>query len=260
MPNPDTQHPTPNVTHSEQNPRVQILGIPIDRLTMDQTIDRLEQFIAEGTPHQVVTADSSGIVLAQSDPHFFQILQTADLVTADSVGVIWAAKRQGEPIPERVSGVDIFARLCQKSAEKGYRLFFLGSAPGVAETAAERCCLQSPGCNVVGTRHGYFPEESDEVVAQEIAATKPDVLFVAMGMPRQEKFIYKTRDIIRAPVAIGVGGTLDVFSGRVKRARRMVQKLKLEWLWRTLQNPKKMSKAKNLPVFVKMVLRAHKQR
>jgi len=244
---------------SEQNPRVRILGIPVDRITMDQTIERLEQFVAEGTPHQVVTADSSGIVLAQSDSDFFEILQQANLVTADSVGVIWAAKRQGEPVPERVSGVDIFARLCAKSAEKGYRLFFLGAAPGVAETAAERCCLQSPGCNVVGTRHGYFPEESDEVVAQEIAAAKPDVLFVAMGMPRQEKFIRRTRDIIKAPVAIGVGGTLDVFSGRVKRAPRLVQKLKLEWLWRTLQNPKKISKAKNLPIFVKMVLSENKR-
>src|SRR5579864_985030 len=107
---------------SEQNPRARILGIPVDRLTMDQAIERLEKFIAEGTPHEVITADSSGIVLAQNDAEFFKILQTADLVTADSVGVIWAAKRQGEPIPERVSGVDLFARICQKSAEKGYKL------------------------------------------------------------------------------------------------------------------------------------------
>lgn len=222
---------------------------------MDQTIDRLESFIKEGTPHQVVTADSNGIVLAQSDSELFEILNTAELVTADSVGVIWAAKRKGEPLPERVSGVDIFAKLCQRSAEKGYRIFLLGSAPGVAEMAAERCRLLYPGCNIVGSKHGYFPEDSDELIAQEVAEAKPDILFVAMGMPRQEKFIHRTQDIVKAPIAIGVGGTLDVFSGRVKRAPAWVQKLKMEWVWRTLQNPKKLAKVKNLPVFVRMVLK-----
>jgi len=238
-------------TISDPNPRVRILGVPVDRLTMDETVEQLEKFIAEGTPHEIITADSSGIVLAQNDKEFFEILQHADLVTADSVGVIWAAKRQGEPIPERVSGVDIFAKMCQKSAEKGYRLFFIGSAPGVAETAAEKCCLLSPGCNIVGTRHGYFPEESDEVVAQEIAQAKPDVLFVAMGMPRQEKFIHRTKGIVKAPVAIGVGGTLDVYSGRASRAPKWVQKLRLEWLWR-----RRFAKWKNLLIFAKSVIRA----
>ncbi len=235
---------------SGQQSRVRILGVPVDRLTMDQTIDIIEGFIASREPHEIITADSSGIVLAQKDSEFFDILQRADLVTADSVGVIWAAKRKGRPIPERVSGVDIFAKLCSVSAEKGYRLYFLGSAPGVAETAAERCRLQCPGCNIVGTRNGYFPEESDEVVAQEVAAAKPDVVFVAMGMPRQEKFIHRTREIIRAPVAIGVGGTLDVYSGRVKRAPRFVQALRLEWLWR-----RRFAKWKNLAGFVRLVLR-----
>lgn len=236
--------------------RVTILGIPVDRLTMDETVARVESFIASGAPHMVVTADSSGIVEAGRDQEFFEIMQTADLVTADSVGVVWAAKRKGMPLPERVSGVDLFARLCQGSAEKGYKLFLLGAAPGVAEIAAERCRLRFPGCRIVGTRHGFFPADSDELVAREIAATKPDVLFVAMGMPRQEKFIRRTQEIIRAPVAIGVGGTLDVFSGNVKRAPKLIQKLRLEWLWRTLQNPKKISKARNLPIFVRRVIRA----
>jgi N-acetylglucosaminyldiphosphoundecaprenol N-acetyl-beta-D-mannosaminyltransferase len=223
---------------------------------MSQTIEQIEGFIKSGTPHIVVTADSSGLVSAQKDPEFNEILQTADLVTPDSVGVIWAAKRKKEPVPERVSGVDIFAQICQKSAEHGYKLYFLGAAPGVAEVAAERCRLKFPGVNIVGARHGYFPADSDRLVAEEVALTKPDVLFVAMGIPRQEKFIKHTQDIIKAPVAIGVGGTLDVFSGTVKRAPKIIQKLKMEWLWRLIQNPKKISKAKNLPVFVRLVLRS----
>lgn len=222
---------------------------------MDQAILRLEQFIVSGEPHVVVTADASGAVIAQSDPVFTAIVQQADLVTPDSYGVVWAANRRGANLRERVSGVDLVDRLCALSSAKGYRLYFLGAAPGVTDMAAEKLRLKYPGCNIVGTRHGYFPAESDPVVAEEVAAFRPDVLFVAMGIPRQEKFIAATKDIIRAKVAIGVGGSFDVFSGQAKRAPKLIQKLKLEWLWRTLLNPKKIAKAKTLPIFAWRVLR-----
>ena len=130
----------------------------------------------------------------------------------------------------------------------------MGAAPGIAELAAEKMRLRHPGCNIVGARHGYFPAESDTVVASEVAASAPDVLFVAMGIPRQEKFIRSTESIIGAKVAMGVGGSFDVFSGKVKRAPRMVQRLRMEWLWRLCQNPKKISKVMLLPRFVLMVL------
>lgn len=234
---------------------VEILGARVDCVTMDQAIARIEAFIESKVPHIVVTADSSGLVIAQSDPAFREILRAADLVTPDSAGVLWAAKRKHANISGRVSGVDIVARVCAMSADKGYRIFLLGAAPGVAEVAAEKLRLTYPGCNIVGTRNGFFPPESDEVVAREVAETKPDVLFVAMGIPRQEKFIAATKEIIRAPVAIGVGGSLDVFSGRAKRAPKLIQKLNLEWLWRTLLNPRKFGKAKTLPVFAWRVLR-----
>jgi N-acetylglucosaminyldiphosphoundecaprenol N-acetyl-beta-D-mannosaminyltransferase len=149
-------------------------------------------------------------------------------------------------------------RICGMSADRGYRIYFLGAAPGVAETAAEKLRLKHPGCNIVGARHGYFPADSDGIVAAEISLTKPDFLFVAMGIPRQEKFIRATESIINAPVAMGVGGSFDVFSGRVKRAPLIFQKLHLEWLWRLMLNPRKISKAKNLPIFAWMVLRAGK--
>lgn len=234
---------------------VEILGVAVDCLTMPQTLAILESFIASGEPHVVVTADSSGLVIAESDPEFKQILQQADLVTPDSAGILWAAKRKKRPMPERVSGVDLVGALCALSADKGYRIFLLGAAPGVAEVAAEKLRLKYPGCHIVGTRHGYFPPESDEVVAHEVAAFKPQILLVAMGIPRQEKFIVKTRPIIGAAVAMGVGGSLDVFSGRAKRAPRWVQKISMEWLWRVLLNPRKFSKVKTLPVFLLRVLR-----
>ncbi len=202
----------------------------------------------------VVTADSSGLAAAHNDPDLKAIYKQAALATADSIGVVWALRRQGARV-ERVSGVDIVDHVCGLSAEKGYRIYFLGAAPGVAELAAEKLRLRHPGCNIVGTRNGFFPATDDEFVAKEVADAKPDVLFVAMGIPRQEKFIAATLPLIGAKVAMGVGGSFDVFSGRVKRAPVVVQRLHLEWLWRLLQNPRKIHKVKMLPRFVWYVLR-----
>lgn len=235
--------------------RVEILGMPVDRLTMDECLVRIGEFVDSGKPHLVVTADSSGIVQAQTDPVLAELYQTADLVTPDSIGVVWAMNRAGRSVPGRVSGVDIVDRVCALSADKGWRIFFLGAAPGVAELAAERMRLRHPGCNIVGARHGYFPAESDAVVAAEVAESRPDIIFVAMGIPRQEKFIRATEAIIRAKVAMGVGGSFDVFSGKVRRAPRLFQVLRLEWLWRVILNPKKLDKVKLLPQFVRLVLR-----
>lgn len=223
---------------------------------MEEALDRIAQFVASGEPHFVATADASMIVDAQHDPEFAMLLNSADMITPDSSGVLWAAKKLGTPLSEKVSGVDLVDRLCAQSAAKGYRIFFLGASHGVAELAAERMRLAHPGCNIVGARHGYFPADDDEIVAREVAQANPDVLFVAMGIPRQEKFISKTRDIIRARVAIGVGGSLDVFSGRTKRAPKVFQRLRIEWLWRLIQNPSRWRKAMKLPQFVGLVSRS----
>lgn len=221
---------------------------------MGQTIDRVEELIVGGGTHLVATADSSGIAIAQSDPDLMEIYRDASLVTCDSNGVVWAIRRKGT-VAERVSGVDVADRLCQLSAEKGYGIFLLGAEPGVATAAAEGMRLKYPGCNIVGSHHGYFPPTEDQFVAEQVAPAKPDILFVAMGIPRQEKFIRATMETIGAKVAMGVGGSLDVFSGRAKRAPLVVQKMKLEWLWRLILNPKKWRKAMMLPKFALMVLR-----
>lgn len=242
-------------TEAPSPDRVQILGAAVDCVTMADTLRILQGFAGTEKAHTVVTADSSALVIAQDDPEFHKILLEADLVTPDSAGILWASRRKGKPIPARVSGVDIVGHLCALSADKGYRIFLLGAAPGVAEMAAEKLRLKYPGCNIVGTRHGFFPSESDEVVAKEVAALKPHILLVAMGIPRQEKFIARTKETIQAPIAMGIGGSLDVFSGRAKRAPAWVQKLWLEWLWRVMLNPRKFGKVKTLPKFIWQVLR-----
>lgn len=235
-----------------------VLGVPVSLLGMNETLSVIEALIEGEEPNLIATADASGIVMAQDDLELADVYARATLVTPDGNGVVWALNRKGHSVKERVSGVDLVDRLCALSSEKGHRIFILGSEPGVAELAAERLRLRHPGCNIVGTRHGFFPPTDDDLVAEEVAAFRPDILFVAMGIPRQEKFILRTMPEIRAKVAIGVGGSFDVFSGRVRRAPRWVQALKLEWLWRTLLNPKKMSKAKLLPRFAWMVLRSGK--
>jgi N-acetylglucosaminyldiphosphoundecaprenol N-acetyl-beta-D-mannosaminyltransferase len=235
---------------------VEILGLPVDRVSMDSAMEIIQRFLKEDRPHMVVTADAAGMVQTGDNPDLREIFKSADLVTPDSVGILWAARRRRKPIAGRVSGVDMVEKLAQLSANAGHRIFLLGSAPGVAELAAEKLRLKYPGCNIVGTRHGFFPSDSDTLVAQEIATFRPDILLVAMGIPRQERFIRATQSIIKAKVAMGVGGSLDVFSGKARRAPGIIQRMHLEWLWRTLLNPSKFRKAKYLPVFVWRVLRS----
>ena len=238
-----------------ETPTVRILDLPIHRLDMDAALNRMDKFIASGTPHHVITADASMLVMAQDDAELRAIVANAELVTPDSAGVLWAAKRQNLPLIERVSGVEIVEKLCARSALNGCRLYFLGAAPGVAQQAADRMALKYPGCQVVGTRDGFFQPADTPALIATIKEARPHVLCVALGIPKQEKWIHANREALGVPVLIGVGGTLDVLSGTVKRAPKPFQKLRLEWLWRVLSNPKKISKVALLPRFVRLVLR-----
>lgn len=240
-------------TEMAQRETVEILGVGVDIVTMAQALARIEGFIHENVPRIVVTADASGLVAAQSDAQWRQIIENADLVTPDSVGILWAAEKAGCPLQERVSGIDLLDEICRLSSLKGYRLYFLGAAPGIAQKAADALSLKHPGVNIVGARDGYFSAEEEATVVDEIREARPAVLFVAMGIPKQEKFIAKHMYEIAAPVSMGVGGSFDVFSGSVKRAPKVVQSLNLEWLWRMILNPKKWRKVAALPKFWWMV-------
>lgn len=235
--------------------RIHILGLPVDRVTMPQAIARIESFLGEDRFHLVLTADSSMLVLGHEDAEMAAIFEQASLVTPDSVGVLWAARRKGTPLPEKVSGVEIVDRLCEGSARHGYTIYFLGAAPGAADEAATALGKRYPGCRIIGCRDGYFSKDQDAQVAAEIGKLDPDILLVAMGIPRQERFLVAQAERHGARVGIGVGGSFDVYSGRVKRAPKIFQRLSLEWLWRLLLNPKKLPKAATLPRFVWKVWR-----
>ncbi|GIV21828.1 MAG: UDP-N-acetyl-D-mannosaminuronic acid transferase [Armatimonadota bacterium] len=245
---------TATVPVQERIPAVSLFGVRVHAVSMGEALQHILCFVREGIPRQVVTADSSMVVMAQKDEELRHIINQADLVTPDSIGILWACRRHGIRMPERVSGVDIVLRLAQVSAQTGLRLYFLGAQPGVAEEAAQRLQEKYEGVRIVGCHHGYFPPEQEELVLQHIRETAPDVLCVALGIPKQEKWIDRYRGMLKVPVSIGVGGTFDVLSGRVRRAPLWMQRMGIEWLWRVGQNPRKISKVMLLPRFAWMVL------
>ena len=236
---------------SHQPERVNILGFPLDRVTVEETKELFKHYLDSDEPktNLILTADSNAFVSAEKDPDYQRIFRDASLVTPDSAGPVWALERLGKPVPGRVSGVDLLEVLCELSVETGKSIYFLGAAPGVAKAAVERLKQRYPTMVVAGVRDGFFAKAIDIEVAKSIAETKPDILVVAMGMPRQELFILDSATIIGAKIGIGVGGSLDVHSGSVKRAPKLIQQMRLEWLWRFILNPRKFAKVKNLPIF-----------
>ena len=246
----------PNTAHAADIPSITFLGVKVHRVDFAAALDAIRGFIRSGKPHIIVTADASGIVLAQRDEEYRRIVNNADLVTPDSMGILWGARKLGAPLIERVCGVDIARALCEISGQEDFSVFFLGAAPGVAESAADNLKSEFPGLRVAGVHDGYFgPDEDAEVVAK-VRESGAKVLLVAMGIPKQEKWIAAHLNELGVCVAMGVGGSFDVFSGKVKRAPLWMQRRGLEWLYRLVSNPRKIGKVMTLPRFVWLVWRA----
>ncbi|MHB9024646.1 MAG: WecB/TagA/CpsF family glycosyltransferase [Armatimonadota bacterium] len=236
--------------------RVELLEVPVDSLTMPEVLARVEEFIASGKPHHIFTADASGIMLAQADPQVLDIVRQADLITPDGAGVLVAASLRGVRLPERVSGVDLVERISALAAEKGYRVYLFGAAEGVATAAADALTTRYPGLQVAGTRNGYFIPEDESRIVAEIAEARPDVLFVALGIPKQEQFIRNHFAELGVPVMIGIGGSFDVISGQLKRAPGWMQHSGMEWLFRLLQQPSRLPRLAALPRFILAAMRS----
>jgi N-acetylglucosaminyldiphosphoundecaprenol N-acetyl-beta-D-mannosaminyltransferase len=234
--------------------KVSLLDIPVSQTDMGEAMRTIEKFIESRSPHMVVTSDSSAIVKAKSDPELREIFEAADLVTPDGAGVVWMAKILGLPLGERVSGVDLVDRICALAAAKGYSVYLLGAAPGIADAAAAKLGERHPGLTVAGTHDGYFTPEEEPAIIAEIKDRRPDILFVALGIPRQEKWIRRHLDGLPVSVAIGVGGSFDVISGRLQRAPVWMQRAGLEWLYRVWREPKRLPRLLALPRFILMGL------
>ncbi|HEX8464459.1 MAG TPA: WecB/TagA/CpsF family glycosyltransferase [Abditibacterium sp.] len=244
---------------------IEAFGVKISPVSMQEALDQIENFIASGTPHHVLTSDANAILTSRNDPEYAAIMRRAALITPDGFGVIWGARLLNLPIYERVTGVDMVTGVCERAAKKGYRIYILGAAEGIAATAARNLCSRYPGLQVVGTHHGFWRrdgkeqglsiEESDLQMAQQIAAHRADVLFVAMGIPHQEKFIAAQLDRLNVPVALGVGGSFDVYAGKFNRAPQTVQRLGLEWLYRVWIDPSRWKRMGYVPKFMIVALK-----
>ena len=230
--------------------RLNILGVGIDCIDSEEALTQIENFIADGNPHQVVTANAEIIYQANRNEKMRNVINQAQMVTADGSGVVWASKQLGRPLRQRVTGIDLVNSICEQSARKGWKLYILGSAPGVAATAAVNIRQKFPGCNIVGTHHGYFNAKEEKQIVAELLQLQPDVLFVALGAPKQEYWIAGHMAQLQIPVSMGIGGSMDVLSGNVKRAPRWMQKMSLEWLYRLLIQPTRFKRVLALPKFM----------
>jgi N-acetylglucosaminyldiphosphoundecaprenol N-acetyl-beta-D-mannosaminyltransferase len=223
----------------------------VDNLSMEETVCRIAEAIREKCFCRVITANPEMIYAASRDKDLQDLLNRADLVTADGYGVIWAAKFLGTPLRERVTGIDLLQALFPLAGENKWRLFFAGARPGVAEKAAGRIEREYPGI-IWQAEHGYFPAEDEFAVKEKIRLFGPDLLLAGLGAPRQEYWLAENPEL--AKVAIGVGGSFDVLAGNVKRAPRMIRRLKLEWLYRLGQEPRRWKRQMVLPLFVLKVI------
>jgi N-acetylglucosaminyldiphosphoundecaprenol N-acetyl-beta-D-mannosaminyltransferase len=230
--------------------KVDIFGVNVDSLTMQEAVEQVEQFIEARKPVLVATANAEMLMRATYDEELKEILNGAAMVTPDGAGTVWAAHHLGFAMPERVAGYDLAQNLMAEASQRGQKVFFFGPAPGVAEKAKAKAEQLYPGIEICGVRNGYFKEADEPAIIEEIKAAKPDILLAALGVPKQEKWLWKYKDELGVPVSIGVGGTLDVMAGVMKRAPRWMQKAKLEWLFRGMLQPKRAGRLMALPKFV----------
>jgi N-acetylglucosaminyldiphosphoundecaprenol N-acetyl-beta-D-mannosaminyltransferase len=238
-----------------------VLGVRVDRVSQLQALDLVDQMIAllraggNTLPcQQIVTVNTEFVMAAQKNIEFRQTINNAALVVADGIGVVWATRFVGFPTPERITGTDTLVALAKRCAERGYRLYLLGAAPGVAEQTG--VCLQSlaPGLQIAGTYAGTPALAEEDAIIERIHAANTDVLCVAYGAPSQELWIYRNLPRLPAAVAIGVGGAYDFLSGRQRRAPRAMQRIGLEWLYRLYREPWRWKRMLAIPRFMLLVL------
>lgn len=216
------------------------LGCPLHGLTMEETLDLAEQAMREHRPLHHVVVNVAKLVTMRKNSELREDVTSADIINIDGAGVLWGARLCGLHAPERVAGVDIMLNLFERCAKGGYRPFLLGAEQGVLDAVAARLGKDHPGLKIAGMRNGYFREEDEDAIVRQINESGADCLFVAMPTPRKERFLKKYRTRLTTSFVMGVGGSFDVYGGKVSRAPHMVQALGLEWLFRIAQEPKRL--------------------
>jgi N-acetylglucosaminyldiphosphoundecaprenol N-acetyl-beta-D-mannosaminyltransferase len=248
------------------DPPLFVLGVRVDAVTAAETLALVADWVDEArrcsVPHtrQIVTLNPEMVMAARADPDLRDLINHADLVLPDGTGVVWAAWLRGWRDVRRITGVDTLVALAELAAARGWHLFFLGAAPGVAESAAERLRERWPGLTLAGTHVGKPDRAGDEQAVELICAGKTDILCVAYGSPAQERWIARNRDRLGGVVALGVGGALDFLAGRVPRAPRWMRRSGLEWAYRLWRQPWRWRRMRALPRFAAAALREQSHR
>lgn len=241
--------------------KIHIWEIPIDRVDRAQAMTIFDELMETPGASMIVTPNSEIIMNASKDEDLADLIREAELVIPDGIGLVYASKFLGKPLYERVTGIDFADAALAKLAKEGRSAYFLGSKPdagngvSVAKLAGEKKMAQYPGLVVSGARDGYFKPEDEDAIVAEINASGAELLLVALGSPKQEKFIRKHRDqLVNVKAAIGVGGSLDVWAGTLKRAPEFYQKHGLEWLYRLIQEPSRYKRMAAIPLFLLKVV------
>ena len=231
---------------------IKILGVPIDNVTLDDVAVITKNLIEESnkTCKMIFAPNVEFIMTAQKDKMFFDILQASGLSTPDSIGIMIGAKLQKKKFKQRIPGQAYFRKIIETGEKEGWTFYLLGGSQDVIEKTKKNIENLYPKVKIVGYHNGYLDENTEKEVINEINMLKPNVLFVAMGAPKQEKWIYNHKDVLKVDVATGQGGTFDYEAGRIKRAPVFIQKIGMEWLWRLMKEPKRIIRMRVLPVYL----------
>lgn len=234
--------------------KVNILGVYVDTVTISEAADTIMKFFDEDRLHSVYTPNSEIIMHAYKNPEFAELLNNADLLTADGIGVVYASKILKKPIKERAAGYDIARQVLSKMNYTDHKLFLFGGKPGVAEEAKEKLLQEYSDLNIVGLRNGYFKADEEAEIVEEINNSGADIVFVCLGAPKQEEWIDRHAKELKVRVAMGIGGSLDVFAGRVERAPEIFCKTGMEWFYRLCKEPWRIGRMMELPKFAATVI------
>lgn len=232
--------------------KVKILGVSIDNIDLEEAGAITKNIIENSNKSckMIVAPNTEFIMIAQKDREFFDILKSAELATPDSVGVMIAGKLQKKQFKQRIAGQDYLRKIFEVGEKEGWTFYLLGGRDDIPQKAAENLKKIYTNVKIVGFHEGFFEKDSEEEVIKEINELKPNVLFVAMGAPNQEKWIFKYKDKLKVDIAAGQGGTFDYEAGQIKRAPRIIQKLGIEWLWRLILQPSRIFRMIVLPIYL----------
>lgn len=238
--------------------RTEIMGVPIDAVDMSEALRQAAAFFEEENFHAIYTPNTEIVMAAQQDEMLMEAIHAADLVIPDGIGLIYASRILKKGLKERVTGVDLMGKILSYCHQHKKSIYILGGKPGVAEVACRKIQIKFSQIRICGFNDGYFQESETAAVIEEINQSNADILFVALGAPKQEKWIFQHKDELKVKIAMGVGGGVDIWAGTVKRAPEIYQKLGLEWFYRLLKEPWRYKRMLSLPRFMLKVLLSKK--